>query len=64
MADTRLVFGGVTFRGLKLPDRIVLPGGARSIHTRHLVGGWERAGHLVANLHSHEPTMGCSRRSV
>ena len=39
MADTRLVFGGVTFRGFEIPDRIVLPGGARSIHTHHLVGG-------------------------
>ena len=39
MADTGLVFGDVIFRGFEIPDRIVLKGGANSIHTHHLVGG-------------------------
>ena len=39
MADTRLVFGDVIFRGFEIPDRIVLKGGANTIHTHHLVGG-------------------------
>lgn len=39
MADTRLVLGGVTFRGFEVPERIVLPGGAHTIHTHSLIGG-------------------------
>jgi hypothetical protein len=29
----------VTYRGFEIPERIVLPGGARTIHTHSLIGG-------------------------
>ena len=38
--------------------------GRRPPSTRTTSWWRERAGHVVANLHSVEPTMGCSRRSV